>query len=261
MSARRITLTTDFGEYDTYVAQMKGAILSRNPSATIIDGTHKIPRHDITRGAVLLGELLAAFPGGSIHVVVVDPGVGSDRRIVIASIAGQFVVAPDNGLFTLVSDRVEQVVEFHHLDESGSVSSTFHGRDIMAPVAADLSLGREPTDFGPVTDEPLITIDLPPAKLTGDIIQGSVRAIDGFGNVTTNIAESMLHGHEPKSLVVEIAERRLEGLHSTYANIAAGELLALIGSSNFLEIAANQASAEKIIGCHVGDEVRVRCTG
>ena len=191
-----ITLTTDFGVGSRYVAAMKGVILSINPQAQIVDLSHAVPPHDIRPGAIVLAETARWFPPGTIHVAVVDPGVGSKRRIVYAQIGTQHFVAPDNGLLSRLAslDRPSKIVG---VDEPQywlpEVSRTFHGRDIMAPVAARLSLGLAPEKLGPPLKQ---LVELPWAEVqqVPNRIEGEVIEVDSFGNLITNITRAMLDG-------------------------------------------------------------------
>src|SRR5262245_7189304 len=189
-----LTLITDFGTASPYVAAMKGVILGINPAARLVDISHDVPPQDIRHGAVLLAEATTWFPAGAIHVAVVDPGVGTERRLIYARIGDQQYLAPDNGLLSLLAARVRptRIVELsnaeHWLPE---VSNTFHGRDILAPVAAQLSLGLEPERLGPALAQ-IRTLDWQEPIVTANRIEGAVRWIDRFGNLITNVTASML---------------------------------------------------------------------
>ena len=189
-----ITLTTDFGEGSPYVAAMKGVLLSIAPEAKIVDITHSVPAQDIQRGAAILDEVASLFPEGTIHVAVVDPGVGTNRAIVYAEIAGQRYIAPDNGLLGRVSKkslptRIIRLTEQKYWRKP--VSNTFHGRDIMAPVAAQVSLGLDPALLGCPVKE-IIVFDVPGVKISEMRIEGAVTEIDSFGNLVTNITAEMI---------------------------------------------------------------------
>ena len=185
-----ITLTTDFGAGSPYVAAMKGVILTINPAVTLVDLTHAVPAQDIRHAAVVLEEVADRFPAGTIHVVVVDPGVGTDREIVYVRVGRQQFVAPDNGLLSRVIARMPPSKIIRLAEPRfwlADVSTTFHGRDIMAPVAARLSLGLEPEQLGPSLER-LIVVEWPRARLLDRKIAGHVIEIDSFGNLITNIA-------------------------------------------------------------------------
>jgi len=255
-----ITLTTDFGTGSPYVATMKGVILSINPAANIVDLTHEVPARDVGRGAIVLDDVTERFPDETIHVAVVDPGVGTDRAIVFAQIGRQNYLAPDNGLLSRLAARtpptklIELTEQEYWLDE---VSSTFHGRDIMAPVAAHLSLGLDPTRLGPATSE-LVDVARPEVQQSPTRIDGIVQAIDTFGNLITNITVEMLAGRptdERACVVCNIYETW--GIYSTYAERPRGTFVALIGSNGRLELAVVGDNAAKMLGIQVGCPVVV----
>lgn len=256
-----ITLTTDFGLQDPYAGQLKGVLLSGCPFATIIDITHAIPAWDVVTAAITIRTSYAFFPSGSIHLVVVDPGVGGQRSILVAEGDNHYFIAPDNGtLSLLVADH--KIDRIHRVEHPSfflaSVSPTFHGRDIMAPVAAALANGRAVHDFGGAV--PLHTIHLtivPSVVPESDSLHGQVQRIDHFGNLQTNIRAG--HGHlEAASFqFLEISGQRIATFVRTYSEVAPGALLVLIDSSGCLEIAANLASAAEILGCTPGDRITV----
>lgn len=262
MSRSIITLTTDFGTDSPYVAQMKGVILSLQAEATIVDITHAIPPQQIAPGALALRAATPHFPPGSIHVAVVDPGVGTARKIVYAEIGGRHYIAPDNGLLSLLAER-EGVGQLRSVTNRAlwrpEVSATFHGRDIMAPVAAHLSRGLDPAQVGEELDD-LQPLDWPRPAIGDKEIAGQVAAVDAFGNLITNIeaAELATLSREPAALEVELANRRIVGLVSTYGEQANGALVALIGSSGALEVAVVGGSAATRLGGSVGMPVTVR---
>ena len=189
-----ITLLTDFGTDSPYVAMMKGVIFSINPHVTIVDITHAIPPQDIRSAAFVLNEVCRRFPSGTVHLAVVDPGVGTDRDLVYLEIGQQRFVGPDNGLFSRVArDRV--ITRIHVLAERDywlpEISATFHGRDIMAPVAARLSLGLDPVLVGPRLER-LVDLAWPQAQVGARQIVGEIQAVDSFGNLITNITSAQL---------------------------------------------------------------------
>lgn len=256
-----ITLTTDFGLQDPYAGQLKGALLSGCPSATIIDITHAIPPWDVVTAAFIIRTSYVFFPFGSIHLVVVDPGVGGQRSILVAEGDGHFFIVPDNGILSLlVADhKIETVHRVEHPGFfSASVSPTFHGRDIMAPVAAALAKGRALHDFGAALSlETIRLIIVPSTVQESKRMHGQVQRIDHFGNIRTTlrVGRGCLETTSFQSL--EISGRSIATLARTYSDVAPGALLALSDSSGYLEIAANQASAAEILGCVPGDEITV----
>ncbi len=266
-----ITLTTDFGLADAYVAAMKGMILTINPEARIVDICHHISPQNVSQAAFVLNTAYQFFPERTVHVVVVDPGVGTGRRAIILRTPKFDFVAPDNGVLACViepflkerprRDR-EQVKlppelkavsitepEFWH----SPVSATFHGRDIFAPVAARLSLGTPPGKFGGVISAITVLPEHRPYQEAADTLVGQVAHIDHFGNLITNFKSEDLP-EEP--FIVEVSSRLISELSRTYAE---GEgLLALVGSSGYLEIAVKGGSARDLLGAAVGDEVKIR---
>ncbi len=253
-----ITLTTDFGSGSHYAAAMKGVILSICPAATIVDLSHDVPPQDIQQAALLLENVADWFPADTIHVVVVDPGVGSDRAIVYARIGRQQFVAPDNGLLSRVAARtrpskVVQVTNPAYWLEH--VSTTFHGRDIMAPVAAHLALGLDPDRLGPPYPY-LTTIDWPEPRQRADRLDGAVIEIDSFGNLITNLTVDMLLGRPTDRracVVCNIYETW--GVYHAYAEQARGTLVALIGSGGRLELALVGDNAAQRLGIGIGSPV------
>lgn len=244
-----ITLTTDFGLQDGYVGSLRGAILSINPQAVIADISHEIPSFDIAQGAFVIGTSFSQFPKGSIHVGVVDPGVGSDRLPILIKTANYLFVGPDNGLFSMVP-LIEKVQAVYHLTEKKffrpEVSATFHGRDIFSPVAAHLSKGVSPHSFGPNLKDfsRLQSFEMKSAKKE---IRARIVAIDKFGNAITNISQKLFDqkvGRRPFSFTV--GRRKISKLSKTYSDVPLGKAALLFGSSDFLELALYQASiAEK----------------
>lgn len=251
-----ITLTTDFGIKGPYAGEMKGAILSINPKAELIDITHSITRHSILEGSFIMEQAVKYFPNGTIHVGVVDPGVGTARRAII--IEGEhFLVVPDNGLATLPMKHVkpEAAYEINLKKMEGiigrGISPTFHGRDVFGPGAALLDLGYEPSRLGREIDpERVITLDLKP-KRSGETWILKVLYVDEFGNVVLNLED---YG---TTRYVEIEGHRIAHVN-TYGEVKKGELLALKGSHGYLEIAVNQGSAAEVLGVRIGDAVRVK---
>lgn len=242
---RIITLTTDFGYEDHYTGSMKGVILGINDSVAIVDITHKIPRHNIFKAAYTVANFYKYFPENAVHVVVVDPGVGSNRRpIVIETDHGVFI-GPDNGVFSLVinsSGRYEIYELTNDKYMLDNVSNTFHGRDIFAPAAAHISAGVEPKILGNVVLDPVRRRIKQPLVSDAEIV-GEVIYADSFGNLITNIDENMVIGCSK----IVIGNIIIDTVAKSYDDAETGEVLALIGSSGFLEIAVNQGSAANSI--------------
>lgn len=260
MSRSIITLTTDFGTGSPYVGQIKGVILSIHPMAVLVDVTHSIAPQDVRQGALVLEDVTPRFPVGSIHVAVVDPGVGTDRRILAAEIGRRYYVAPDNGLLgrLLVSDPAARVValtkpEFWLPD----VSATFHGRDVLAPVAAHLSLGTALDDVGEACDQP-VQLSWPQVAVEKQRLLGEVIAIDTFGNLITNIPPDVLAAAgAPDAATVQCGGRTISGIVAAYGQRRPGTLVALAGSSHRLEIAVVNGNAAVELRAGVGDAVSV----
>lgn len=261
MAGPIITLTTDFGLGDPYVGLMKGVILGINPQATIVDITHGIRPQAVEQGAFLISKSYRYFPPDTIHVVVVDPGVGTVRRtLVVATPTGVFV-GPDNGVLGRLgvmngSGGLAGDCRAYHLTEPAfwrhPVSHTFHGRDVFSPVAAHLSLGVGPTVMGKVVDS-LVPLQYHVPAWEENRIVGRVVHIDHYGNLVTDIEAVLLA--DTAGLRVEVKGESIAGLSTSY--VEGRELLAIVGSFDTLEVAARNASAEKRLGSKIGDEVRV----
>lgn len=274
-----ITLTTDFGYDDAYVAALKGAILSTNPEANIIDISHSIEPQNILQAAFILGIAYRYFPNHTIHVAIVDPGVGSERKGVILKTPSSLLVAPDNGILSYIIDDLF-LVESRSLSEhtqglrelvfkSGleaaaitdprfwrhPVSPTFHGRDIFAPVAAGLSLGISLYEFGEkIKSLHVLSIPKPTVEPDGSLI-GLILYIDHFGTLITNIKNSELPG---KDVSIDVAGHRIQGITDYYARKEG--VLAVLGSSGYLEVSLRDGSAYDFLGAVVGDEIKVIST-
>jgi S-adenosyl-L-methionine hydrolase (adenosine-forming) len=271
-----ITLTTDFGSADAYVGAMKGAILSVNPEASIVDISHSIEPHNILQAAFILSTAYRYFPRQTIHVAVVDPGVGGERRGVILKTPSALFVAPDNGILSYVVDelsaaqgrsatrgagRLKEVVFKTGVDVvaitdprfwRNPVSPTFHGRDIFAPVAAGLSLGISPYEFGDKVNSVLV-LSVPKPILDADgRLVGQVLHVDRFGNLITNIRSCDLPG---KDVVVEVGGHCIEGISAFYAQKEG--MMAVSGSSGYLELSLREGSACEFLGATAGDQVKV----
>jgi len=255
-----VTLTTDYGTRDYYVAALKGVILRMAPQVRLVDISHEIEPYNVASGAFVLWQACRWFPAGTVHLAVVDPGVGTARRIIVGRFAGQLVVAPDNGLVTFLHQDLP--ADAVHLVENQrfflpEVSSTFHGRDIMAPVAAHLANGVEPREFGPVMDR-LDVLALPHrAELKPGAIEGRVLYADRFGTLITNIAGDQLPApaRVGAGLRVEVGGVDAGPVRSTFGEGVPGELVALVGGAGLLEIAVNRGRAVDRFG--VAATVRV----
>jgi S-adenosylmethionine hydrolase len=259
-----ITLLTDFGTADYFVGAMKGAILSVNASARIIDITHEIEPHDIEAGAFTLLEAYETFPAQTIHVAVVDPGVGSRRRPILVASENHLFVGPDNGLFSYIYERVESYGVFHLTGEKyfrHPVSATFHGRDVFAPVAGWLSKGVEPREFGTLIEDYERLAPLAPKSLQGGIVEARIIHIDRFGNCVTNLTRRELTGEMiAGGACLKIKEQEVKDFRQFFAdaNASSDELFAIWGSAGFLEIAAFRTSAARLLCVERGQRVELR---
>ncbi len=255
-----ITLTTDFGLHDWFAGTIRGVLARLAPEANVIDLTHGIPPGDIRSGAFALAAAYRFFPKGSVHVAVVDPGVGSARRAIAVQTTDHFFVGPDNGVLSWALAR-EKVKEIRSLENERyflhPISETFHGRDIFAPVAAQLSRGVSIRKFGPVVDDP-VSLDWPVPAIKSDAVRGAVLYIDRFGNAITNIRAEELQPLGKGALYVYLARRRLCPIAAFYQSVPARQPVGVIGSSGFLEIAVNGGSAAQSLGLRVGEAAMVR---
>jgi S-adenosylmethionine hydrolase len=255
-----ITLTTDFGHKDGFAGIMKGVIAGINPQAQVIDLSHGIPRQDVTSAALLLRHSVNYFPRGTIHVAVVDPGVGSERRPILVAGSGRFFIGPDNGVLSLAC-AVSTPLQAIHLTNAAyhrnHVSSTFHGRDVFAPVAAHLSLGIAPESLGEAIHD-FVQIPWPAVQATGNTVLGEIVYIDVFGNLFTNITAGDLAMLSKGTLAFAIGDVVIQGLASHYAAAAPGTLIAVVNSWELLELAIHRGSAEQQCGARIGDKVEAR---
>jgi len=255
-----ITLTTDFGTRDTYVAEMKGVILSMTRDVHVVDITHEIAPHDILEGALALEAAAPRFPAATIHVAVVDPGVGTARRALAVAARDQLFVGPDNGLFTpfLATD-----VRWHAFELSApefraaTVSRTFHGRDIFAPAAAHLARGVEPSRLGAAVTDP-VRLTWPEVRVDRGRVGGAVVHVDRFGNLVTSIRAEAIFPLGPGA-TVRVAGKSLR-LVQAYGDLRRGYPGALVGSTNRLEIAVNAGSAARALRAGRGTRVVVSRT-
>ncbi|MCY4262690.1 MAG: SAM-dependent chlorinase/fluorinase [Candidatus Dadabacteria bacterium] len=243
-----ITLTTDFGSRDHYVGVMKGIMLSVNENTRLVDITHCIDSHDIRSASFIIGNSYSYFPENTVHMVVVDPGVGSRRRSMVAFAGGHFFVGPDNGVFSSVIRSCEDF-SAHEIKNSDyflkDVSSTFHGRDVFSPVAAHLSLGVSLSEIGPrILDPEVLPNDGYSAD--GNEIRGTVVYTDKFGNLVTSIPTQAV-GNGARATVT-VGGKRIVGVSESYSSVEPGEILAIGGSCGYIEISVNQGRACDVFG-------------
>lgn len=252
-----VTLTTDFGTTDFFVGAMKGALLSRDLHVQIVDITHQVPPQDIQFAAFTLLAAYRSFPSETIHVAVVDPGVGSDRLPIVLEAGGFFFVGPDNGTFSYVCDREPNWRAFQIINDEffqQPVSRTFHGRDIFAPVAAALSKGLDPEMFGPEVRDLVRLESLEPQQLKNEKVKGRIIHIDRFGNCITNLEEKHLGRSE---ISLEVNGKRITSFRRFFADETGSrsKLFAIVGSAGFVEIVARNASAAKLLNARTGQAV------
>lgn len=258
-----ITLTTDFGLNDHFVGTMKGVILSIEPEAEIIDICHSVQAFDVLDGALSISQAYSYFPSGTVHMVVVDPGVGTARRPIVVTSERHHFVAPDNGVLSLIYQREDRLSVRHVTGEHyflQPVSQTFHGRDIFSPVAAYLAKGVDPMKFGDeVTD--FVRFSAPKPKPANEhTLRGVVLKVDRFGNLITNITPQdapMLFGANPSGFKIVLGSREITEIKESYAQGTPGEVFVILGSMGFLEIAANRGAAAQLLGVGKGTEVNI----
>lgn len=261
MSRPIITLTTDYGTSDVFAGVMTGVILSINPDVNVVDITHNVLPHDILDGALAIGNAFKYFPPKTVHVVVVDPGVGTERRPILVAGDQHYFVAPDNGVLSSVFDQCESLHVWNLISEHyfrQPVSKTFHGRDIFAPVAAWLTKSWQTSSFGePITD--FVRFSLPKVKVSEEGVKGVVLRTDHFGNLITNLTPQDVPAllSPDGNLSINIGKEKITKLVQTFAEGVAGEPVALIGSSGYLEISVNRGNAAKALGAGRGAEVTV----
>ncbi len=257
-----VTLLTDFGAADGYVAAMKGVMLTIRPDLTIVDVSHQIPPGSIAAGAFVLNQVVDYFPPGTVHLAVVDPGVGTDRNILAIRYAGQTIVTPDNGLISLLDARLqmEAIVLVRNADffVRDRVGATFDGRDVMAPVAVALAGGDDIHHLGPPPDAYTLR-ELPQPTWDETALTGAVLYIDRFGNCITNIGRDSIGQCLPRTeaIGVWVGQKGIGPLQVAFAHVDEGEALALLNSMDLLEIAVNAGRADEALSLSVGDEVSV----
>jgi S-adenosylmethionine hydrolase len=257
-----ITLLSDFGVRDEYVACLKGVILGLNPRVVLVDLSHEVPPQHIRSGAFLLAAAAPYFPPGTIHLAVVDPGVGTGRRALAARGRGQLWVGPDNGLFHLVFFGQTTDLEVVSLENPAyflpQVSATFHGRDLFAPVAAHLSLGVDLRRLGPVITDP-VRLPWPEPVLSPEVLRGEIIHVDRFGNLVSNIPAALFRTwRQGEDFRLRAGPLVLTRLRSTYGEAAPGEMLALAGSHGYVEIACAGGGAAARLKAGLGLPVEIR---
>ena len=261
--SRIITLMTDFEISDHYVGVMKGVILNISPQVQVVDITHAVPPQDIHGAAFLIDSTYRYFPDGTIHVIVVDPGVGSERKAIVCQTETAYFVCPDNGILTHIlrdEERIHTVAVENPAYFLPQVSNTFHGRDIFAPVAAHLSRGVPIDKLGSPTTQP-IHFPIPCPQVTDKTVIGQIIWIDSFGNLVTNISHKILESLEGRnSVVIRAGSAEINHLNRSYAESAIGEVLAILGSFSRLEISINQGDAAQTLGLKRGDAITICMT-
>jgi S-adenosylmethionine hydrolase len=260
METRLITLTTDFGYKDPFAGIMKGVIFGINPNARIVDLTHGVAPQDIRGAALALAYAAPYFPPATVHVAVVDPGVGTERRPILIEAEGNFFVGPDNGVLSLAVEgkKIARVVELkNERYQLTPRSATFHGRDVFAPAAAHLSLGVPASDFGPARENHA-RIEWPEVVRAEGEVRGEIVYIDNFGNLITNVRERDLESLPREKLTVSLADLTIRGLSASYAGAGRDNYAALINSWGLLEICCFNAQADQRSGADIGDPVHIR---
>jgi S-adenosylmethionine hydrolase len=258
-----VTLTTDFGINDHFVGTMKGVILNIAPQAEIVDICHSVQAFDVLDGALAIAQSYAYFPAATIHVVVVDPGVGTARRPILVSNEKHYFVAPDNGVLSLVYSREERIRVRHITGEHyfmQPVSNTFHARDLFAPVAGWLAKGVDSGKFGEEISD-YVRLNAPkPKPVDAKTLRGVVLKVDRFGNLVTNFTPSdvpALFKSSPPSFKILVGKTEITEMHSNYAEGTPNEVFAILGSMGYLEVATNRAAAVQLVGAGKGTEVTV----
>ncbi len=254
-----ITLTTDFGLSDHYVGTMKGVIAKICPQAQMVDISHEVPAYAIAEGAYLIAQAYRYFPKKTVHLIVVDPGVGSSRRPIVAEAAGQYFVAPDNGVLGMIYAREKHKVRVISNDRYflKPVSRTFHGRDIFSPAAAQIAAGLKPDRLGKRIGDYVRPEFAKPRAGGPGVWKGSVLKVDHFGNIVTNFHASEFPRLAAGKFSLRLGSTRVSALAANYAERASGELFAIVGSGGYLEISINQDSAANRTGCRAGAPVEL----
>jgi S-adenosylmethionine hydrolase len=254
-----ITLTTDFGLSDHFVGVMKGVIAGIAPKARIVDICHDIAAYNVAEAAFVISEASPYFPKGTIHVVVVDPGVGSSRRPLLSEAGGHFFLAPDNGVLSMVFGAARHTVRVISNPRMmrREISRTFHGRDVFAPAAAHLAKGVKPPVFGKLIHDAIRINVAANASIGGSSWRGSILKADGFGNLITSFPIAQVAGITTRPFEVRVGREKIHRLALNYAETELGEIFVIVGSSGHLEIATNQASAAERLGCSAGAPVEL----
>jgi len=259
MARRLLTLTTDFGTSDHFVGTMKGVILGIAPQAQIVDISHEVQPFDVVDGAFTVAQAYKYFPKRTIHVIVVDPGVGSTRRPILAEAGGQYFIAPDNGVLTMIVAR--ETAKVRHITNDRyfvhPVSRTFHGRDVFAPVAAHLAAGVLPAKFGKRIEDHLRLKFEAPTRTGKRTWTGMILKVDRFGNLITNLHINDFSEIKMRAFGLNVGLQIVSRLAITFTECPPGELFVLEGSSGYLEVATNQGSAAKALGCGAGSPVEL----
>jgi S-adenosyl-L-methionine hydrolase (adenosine-forming) len=254
-----ITLTTDFGTSEHFVGTMKGVILGIAPTAQIVDITHEVRAFEVTEGAFTIAQAYRYFPKNTVHVVVVDPGVGSSRRPLLAESGGQRFVAPDNGVLSMIFSREKTKVR-HITNERyflKPLSRTFHGRDVFAPVAAHLASGVLPTRFGKLIEDHLRLNFEKPIQTGKRVWTGRILQVDRFGSLITNLHTDQFPDIQTRAFELNVGLQTVNRMALTFTECDPGEIFVLVGSSGYLEVATNQGSASKALGCGTGSPVEL----
>ena len=261
-----ITLTTDFGLNDHFVGTIKGILLGIAPDARIVDISHAVQAFDVLDGALTVSQAYSYFPSGTVHMVIVDPGVGTARRPILATTERHHFVAPDNGVLSMMYDREERLSVRHVTAEHyflQPVSNTFHARDVFSPIAAYLAKGVDPDRFGnEITD--FVRFAAPRAKVIDGTLRGVILKVDRFGNLITNITAQdapTLFQAEPSAFTIQVGKREITQIRTAYGEGNPGEVFGILNSMGYLEIAANRAAAAQVLGVGKGGEVSVSLAG
>ncbi len=259
MASPILTLTTDFGVADHYVGTMKGVILGICPQARIIDISHEVRPFAVAQGAYLIAQAYRCFPRKTVHVVVVDPGVGTERRPILAEAAGQYFIAPDNGVLGMIYSRERFKVRLISNDRyfHKPVSATFHGRDIFAPVGAHVAAGVPSSRVGRIIGDYVRPGIAKPQRVDERTWVGCVLHIDRFGNVITNFEAAGFPELERRRFTFTVGRSRIAAMARNYAEHGPGKLFAITGSSGFIEFSIGQASAADVLGCAPGSAVKL----